>query len=31
MAVVADDDKVATVTAAGGRQFHTTDGGGSWR
>ena len=31
MAVVADDDKVATVTAAGGRQLHTTDGGNTWR
>jgi hypothetical protein len=29
--VVADDDKVATVTAAGGRQLRTTDGGGRWR
>jgi hypothetical protein len=31
LTIVAADDKVATVTAAGGRQWHTTDGGVSWR
>jgi photosystem II stability/assembly factor-like uncharacterized protein len=29
--VVAADDKVATVTATAARQFHTTDGGKTWR
>jgi photosystem II stability/assembly factor-like uncharacterized protein len=29
--VAAEDDRVATVTAADGRQLHTTDGGRGWR
>jgi photosystem II stability/assembly factor-like uncharacterized protein len=31
VAVRATDDKTATVTAADGRSFETTDGGATWR